>query len=231
MNSLYVILPSNTPVEGNRTSSFTIRLPNNLDLSEGAWTVALSSIIYPVSFHSDTVEEMHVIIEYYNDERGDKHYLRKENKIVIPNTVFKSVQHLEKTVNDAIANVVKKRAPSNEGGGGADAAKNRATRQTVRGGRPIQMPNLGIGAPIRAIDEEERRTTQRSIPRRPSSPRTPSQKKFNGSYLSPSITLHTPGEMLSQAVDIISSPSSSSSKPVPPKLSPEQAKGLNSAKS
>ena len=48
--SFYVVLPSNTPIEGNKTSNFMVRLPNTLELNEGNWTVALSSIIYPISF-------------------------------------------------------------------------------------------------------------------------------------------------------------------------------------
>jgi hypothetical protein len=98
MDSFYVILPSNTPIEDNITSNFTIRLPNVLDLSEGEWTVALSSIIYPISYHSDVVEEMFITFEYYDEKTPDK-------KIPIPNNVFKSVKHLEKTINDSISSV------------------------------------------------------------------------------------------------------------------------------
>jgi hypothetical protein len=108
MNSFYVILPSNTPVDGNRTANYTVRLPNTLDLSEGDWTVALSSMIYPVSYHSDNIEEMWVMVEYYDtfstaQTENLSRDRSKPRKIIIPNAIFKSVKHMEKTINDTIS--------------------------------------------------------------------------------------------------------------------------------
>ena len=69
MDTFYVVLPSNTPepntpLPANNTANYTVRLPNTLDLSEGDWSVALSSIIYPVSFQSAPKEEMFLEILY-----------------------------------------------------------------------------------------------------------------------------------------------------------------------
>ena len=50
MESFYVVLPSNTIFAGNTTSQYTVKLPNIIDLSDGRWEVALSSITYPLTF-------------------------------------------------------------------------------------------------------------------------------------------------------------------------------------
>ena len=69
MSSFYVMLPSNTNIEGNTPSSFTCRLPNVIDLSEGEWTVGLSSIIYPGSFYGDDKQYLWVEILYFEESK------------------------------------------------------------------------------------------------------------------------------------------------------------------
>jgi len=101
MNTFYVVLPSNTPepnnpLPANNTANYTVRLPNTLDLSEGDWSVALSSIIYPVSFQSAPKEEMFLEILYYELNKSDKKYKIPEN------IIFTDTAHLEKTINETI---------------------------------------------------------------------------------------------------------------------------------
>ena len=112
MSSFYVMLPSNTNIEGNTPSSFTCRLPNVIDLSEGEWAVGLSSIIYPGSFYGDDKQDLWVEILYFEESKKD------DVKINIPDTVFKNVKAVEKTVNETImgrqiSGVREKRAPQN----------------------------------------------------------------------------------------------------------------------
>jgi hypothetical protein len=49
MSSFYVHLPSNTPVEGNKTNSFKVRLPKTLRFNS-QWVVGLTVIVYPHSW-------------------------------------------------------------------------------------------------------------------------------------------------------------------------------------
>ena len=49
--SFYVILPSNTPVDGNRTNSFRVRLPKTLQFNAD-WSVGLAVFVYPHSWPS-----------------------------------------------------------------------------------------------------------------------------------------------------------------------------------
>jgi hypothetical protein len=65
-----------------------------MDLSEGEWSVALSSIIYPVSFQADSKESLHVGFVYTD----------KPTKVItLPEDLsFSSIEQLEKTVNESI---------------------------------------------------------------------------------------------------------------------------------
>jgi hypothetical protein len=65
MDSFYIVLASNTPFPGNKTSDYIVKLPNIIDLSDGNWSVALSSIVYPLSFSG--IEESQTITITYND--------------------------------------------------------------------------------------------------------------------------------------------------------------------
>ncbi|KAL3072303.1 hypothetical protein niasHT_039120 [Heterodera trifolii] len=63
-NSFYVVIPSNTNIEGNRTNSFRVRLPRKLQFNS-EWEVGLAVIVYPHSWPSiGTVEQQFVQIEW-----------------------------------------------------------------------------------------------------------------------------------------------------------------------
>nr|CAD2145757.1 unnamed protein product [Meloidogyne enterolobii]CAD2184715.1 unnamed protein product [Meloidogyne enterolobii]CAD2202403.1 unnamed protein product [Meloidogyne enterolobii] len=51
MTSFYIILPSNTNVDGNRTNSFRVRLPRKLQFNS-EWYVGLTVMVYPHSWPS-----------------------------------------------------------------------------------------------------------------------------------------------------------------------------------
>jgi len=103
--SFYVVLPSNTPIEGNKTSNFMVRLPNTLELQEGNWTVALSSIIYPISFMtlgSENEGIQYIKISYSEkDQDGNEVGIRSLN-ITIPPAIFQNVEYLSEFLNDII---------------------------------------------------------------------------------------------------------------------------------
>ncbi|KAL3121669.1 hypothetical protein niasHT_006175 [Heterodera trifolii] len=63
-SSFYVVTPSNTNIEGNRTNSFRVRLPRKLQFNS-EWEVGLAVIVYPHSWPSiGTVEQQFVQIEW-----------------------------------------------------------------------------------------------------------------------------------------------------------------------
>ncbi|KAL3120016.1 hypothetical protein niasHT_004032 [Heterodera trifolii] len=63
-NSFYVVVPSNTNIEGNRTNSFRVRFPRKLQFNS-EWEVGLAVIVYPHSWPSiGTVEQQFVQIEW-----------------------------------------------------------------------------------------------------------------------------------------------------------------------
>ncbi|KAL3068669.1 hypothetical protein niasHS_016533 [Heterodera schachtii] len=63
-NSFYVVVPSNTNIEGNRTNSFRVRLPRKLQFNS-EWEVGLAVIVYPHSWPSiGTVEQQFVQVEW-----------------------------------------------------------------------------------------------------------------------------------------------------------------------
>ena len=49
--SFYVILPSNTAVEGNKTNSFRVRFPRKLEFHSD-WSVGLAVFVYPHTWPS-----------------------------------------------------------------------------------------------------------------------------------------------------------------------------------
>ncbi|KAL3125725.1 hypothetical protein niasHT_002685 [Heterodera trifolii] len=66
-NSFYVVVPSNTNVEGNRTNSFRVRLPRKLQFN-AEWDVGLATIIYPHSWPSlGTTEEQFIELEWQTE--------------------------------------------------------------------------------------------------------------------------------------------------------------------
>ncbi|KAL3076961.1 hypothetical protein niasHT_031218 [Heterodera trifolii] len=63
-NSFYIVLPSNTNVEGNRTNSFRTRLPRKLQFNS-EWEVGLAVIVYPHSWPSiGTAQQQFVEVEW-----------------------------------------------------------------------------------------------------------------------------------------------------------------------
>ena len=111
--SFYVVLPSNTPIEGNKTSNFIVRLPNTLELNEGNWTVALSSIIYPISFMtlgSETEGEHEYIKIFYSEKsHEDKEGVdgRSSSLVIsIPPAIFQNVEMLSAFLNDIILSAI-----------------------------------------------------------------------------------------------------------------------------
>src|SRR5882724_4404653 len=97
MDSFYTVLPSNTPFPGNKTSDYIEKLPNIIDLSDGNWSVALSSIVYPLSFSG--IEESQTITIVYNDETT--------SLIEIPQRLqYSSIKQFANVLNDTIYNTV-----------------------------------------------------------------------------------------------------------------------------
>ena len=108
-DSFYIVLPSNTPVPGNKTSDYLVKFPNIIDLSDGNWTVALSSIVYPLSF-SGVEEEQRITIHYEDKEPFS---------ILIPKRVqYNTIGELENILNETIIttlfNNVSKSRPKRE---------------------------------------------------------------------------------------------------------------------
>ncbi|KAL3105558.1 hypothetical protein niasHT_021181 [Heterodera trifolii] len=67
--SFYIVLPSNTQVEGNRTNSFRVRLPRKLQFGS-QWSVGLAVLLYPHSWPSlGTTEEQFVRVEWQTGEQ------------------------------------------------------------------------------------------------------------------------------------------------------------------
>ncbi|KAL3106795.1 hypothetical protein niasHT_018563 [Heterodera trifolii] len=68
-SSFYIVLPSNTQVEGNRTNSFRVRLPRKLQFGS-QWSVGLAVLLYPHSWPSlGTTEEQFVRVEWQTGEQ------------------------------------------------------------------------------------------------------------------------------------------------------------------
>ena len=98
MDSFYVVLPSNAPVEGNMSSNFTVRLPETLDLDNN-WTVGLSSLTFNHSFPTIGAEKDQYIDLYFDEHR----YIR----VPIGPLVILTKEELEQTINDAIVERLK----------------------------------------------------------------------------------------------------------------------------
>jgi hypothetical protein len=96
MDMFHIFLPSNAPVDGNLTGNYTVRFPNVIDLTDGEWSVALSSIIYPVSYASGEKEEMYIQYNYYDKNIVPKKFYLSSD------VIFTSVNHLQNIVNDSI---------------------------------------------------------------------------------------------------------------------------------
>jgi len=68
MTSFYIVLPSNTNVEGNKTNSFRVRLPQKLKFNS-EWTVGLAVMVYPYSWPSlGTTSEQFFTVTWQTNE-------------------------------------------------------------------------------------------------------------------------------------------------------------------
>lgn len=66
--NFYVILPSNSPVEGNRTNSFHVRLPKKLQFNSD-WSVGLAVLYYPHTWPIlGTTKQQHMDIHWKTGE-------------------------------------------------------------------------------------------------------------------------------------------------------------------
>lgn len=100
-NSFYVVLPSNTNVEGNRTNSFRVRLPRKLQFNSD-WEVGLGVIVYPHSWPSlGTNEEQFVQMEW---QTGESVYISvPASNVTNPNELSKSLYNLLGDGNEPLA--------------------------------------------------------------------------------------------------------------------------------
>ena len=91
--SFYVILPSNTNVEGNRTNCFRVRLPRKLQFNS-EWYVGLAVIVYPHSWPSlGTSEEQFVNVVWHTGE---------QLRISVPSTNLQNPKELRETVHKSL---------------------------------------------------------------------------------------------------------------------------------
>ncbi|KAL3072094.1 hypothetical protein niasHT_036321 [Heterodera trifolii] len=103
-NSFYVIVPSNTNVEGNRTNSFRVRLPRKLQFNS-EWDVGLGVIIYPHSWPSlGTSEAQFVQIEWKIGENVQIPI--PSSNVTNPIELWKSLYKLLEEGNKPLANKV-----------------------------------------------------------------------------------------------------------------------------
>ena len=137
-DSFYIVLPSNTPVPGNRTSDYLVKFPNIIDLSDGNWTVALSSIVYPLSF-SGVEEEQRITIHYENKE--------PVTILILKRVQYNSIEEMENLLNETIITTLfndrasskkRKKRPKRE----IPVAKARDPSQssTTKKNRPTKVP-------------------------------------------------------------------------------------------
>lgn len=91
--SFYIILPSNTKVEGNKTNNFKIRFSKKLQLNS-QWTVGLADIVYPHSFYTlGTEEEQFIEIVHQKFEKF---------KVYIPSFQINSTLEITSFLKEAI---------------------------------------------------------------------------------------------------------------------------------
>lgn len=92
-SSFYIILPSNTKVDGNKTNSFRVRLPQKLEFNS-EWNVGLAVLVYPHTWPSlGTVNSQFIKVEW---QTGD--VLRIE----IPSSSFKNPVDLTIALNELL---------------------------------------------------------------------------------------------------------------------------------
>src|SRR5689334_22702559 len=91
--NFYVILPSNTPVEGNLTNSFRVRLPKKLQFNSD-WSVGLAVMHYPHTWPLlGTTKQQQVSITWKTGESFN---------IIVPTTNFSNPEGLLKILKDTL---------------------------------------------------------------------------------------------------------------------------------
>jgi hypothetical protein len=92
-SSFYIVLPSNTNIEGNRTNSFRVRLPRKLHFGS-EWQVGLAVLVYPHSWPSlGTVQEQAIKVVWRSGE---------SIPISIAQSSLTNPQQLKESINKAL---------------------------------------------------------------------------------------------------------------------------------
>src|SRR3954470_12411784 len=92
-SSFYIVLPSNTNIEGNRTNSFRVRLPRKLQFGS-EWQVGLAVMVYPHSWPSlGTSEEQAIKVVWRSGESVS---------IPIAQSSLQNPKLLNETINKAL---------------------------------------------------------------------------------------------------------------------------------
>lgn len=91
--SFYVLLPSNTNVDGNRTNSFRVRLPRKLEFGSD-WCVGLAVLVYPHTWPSLGTSAEQFVQVYWRTG--------KSVKIPLPASTFKNPIELRDGLKHAL---------------------------------------------------------------------------------------------------------------------------------
>jgi len=93
MTSFYIIIPSNTNVEGNRTNSFRVRLPHKLKFNS-EWNVGLSVMVYPHSWPSlGTTTEQTITVVWKSGEIV---------RLAVPSNSLTNPQNLKQSLDKSL---------------------------------------------------------------------------------------------------------------------------------
>lgn len=93
MSNFYVILPSNTNVEGNRTNSFRVRLPKKLQFNS-EWLVGLAVFVYPHTWPSlGTSEAQYLRVIWKTGDRME---------VALPSQNFANPSELLKKLKESL---------------------------------------------------------------------------------------------------------------------------------
>nr|CAD2193612.1 unnamed protein product [Meloidogyne enterolobii]CAD2199392.1 unnamed protein product [Meloidogyne enterolobii] len=93
MTSFYIVLPSNTNVEGNKTNSFRVRLPQKLKFNS-EWAVGLAVMVYPYSWPSlGTTSEQFFTVTWQTNESV---------RVNVTSSSFMNPLHLKENLNRSL---------------------------------------------------------------------------------------------------------------------------------
>nr|CAD2196331.1 unnamed protein product [Meloidogyne enterolobii] len=93
MTSFYIIIPSNTNIEGNRTNSFRVRLPHKLQFNS-EWHVGLAVMVYPHSWPSLGTNNEQTVTVYWKS--GDV------VQFSVPSNTLTNPQHLKDNLDRSL---------------------------------------------------------------------------------------------------------------------------------